>query len=302
MPFIRYEEKRLGSDSLEIIAKANIIIASYQKQGYDLTLRQLYYQFVSKDWIPNKQREYDRLGRIVSDGRRAGLIDWHAIVDRTRSLKGINHFDSPSEIINVMSDAYHRDKWATQPHRVEVWIEKDALAGVFRRVCNQLDIPYFACRGYPSDSETWAAAQRLLGYVEQGQRPVILHFGDHDPSGIDMTRDIMEKMKLFGAFGVEVRRLALTMDQVNQYSPPPNPAKANDPRFQSYLTEYGDESWELDALEPTVLSSIVSAEVADLVDHDAWDDIVDDEKSERELLGAVSTHWGKVEKLLRKFV
>lgn len=302
MPFIQYEDKRLGAEAIDVIQKANTIIASYQKQGYDLTLRQLYYQFVSKDWIPNAQREYDRLGRIVSDGRRAGLIDWHAIVDRTRSLKGIPHFDSPEEIIDVIADSYHRDKWANQPHRVEVWIEKDALAGVFQRVCNRLDVPYFACRGYPSDSETWAAAQRLLGYIEQDQKPIILHFGDHDPSGIDMTRDIMEKMRLFGAYGVEVRRMALTMEQVDKFRPPPNPAKSRDPRFLGYLQEFGDQSWELDALNPETLASIVSTEIGDIVDPDLWHTIVEDETTERKLLGLVSEHWGKVTKLLSKYV
>ena len=188
------------------------------------------------------------------------------------------------------------------PVYVEIWIEKDALAGVFQRVCNSLDVPYFACRGYPSDSETWAAAQRLLGYIEQNQQPIILHFGDHDPSGIDMTRDIEEKMRLFGAYGVEVRRLALTMDQVETYEPPPNPAKARDPRFVGYLAEFGDESWELDALEPSVLSSIVRAEIDDIIDQDAWDEIEEEETTERTLLGLVSKHWNKVEKLLSKYV
>jgi hypothetical protein len=302
MPRIRYENKNLGSETLEMIEKVNAIIATYQAQGYDMTLRQVYYQLVSKDWIPNHPREYDRLGRIISDGRRAGLIDWHAIVDRTRNLKSIQHWDSPTEIIDAVRDSYRRDKWATQPYRVEVWIEKDALAGVFQRICNELDVPYFACRGYPSDSETWAAAQRFGGYIAEGQRPIILHFGDHDPSGIDMTRDIEEKMALFGAYGVDVRRLALTMEQVEEFSPPPNPAKTRDPRFKSYQDEFGDESWELDALRPDTLAGMVRDEINDLLDDEEWDKIEAEEDIERNILAAVANNWDAVKKFCKKFV
>jgi hypothetical protein len=302
MPRIRYENKNLGSETLEMIEKVNAIIATYQAQGYDMTLRQVYYQLVSKDWIPNQPREYDRLGRIISDGRRAGLIDWHAIVDRTRNLKSIQHWDSPTEIIDAVRDSYRRDKWATQPYRVEVWIEKDALAGVFQRICNELDVPYFACRGYPSDSETWAAAQRFGGYIAEGQRPIILHFGDHDPSGIDMTRDIEEKMALFGAYGVDVRRLALTMEQVEEFSPPPNPAKTRDPRFKSYQDEFGDESWELDALRPDTLAGMVRDEINDLLDDEEWDKIEAEEEAERDVLAAVANNWDAVKKFCKKFV
>jgi hypothetical protein len=302
MPLIQYENKRLGSEALGMIEKVNVIIKQYQAQGYDMTLRQVYYQLVSKDWIPNQPREYDRLGRIISDGRRAGLIDWHAIVDRTRNLKGIQHWDSPTEIIDAVRDGYRRDKWETQDYRVEVWIEKDALAGVFQRICNQLDVPYFACRGYPSDSETWAASQRFGGYIAAGQTPIILHFGDHDPSGIDMTRDIIDKMQLFGCYGVEVRRLALSMEQVEEFSPPPNPAKTRDPRFQSYQDTYGDESWELDALRPDTLAGIVRDEVESLIDQDAWDKISEEEEIERDLLGAVANNWTAVKKFCQKFI
>lgn len=133
MPLICYEEKRFGADRLAMIAQANKIIATYSAQGYDLTLRQLYYQFVSRDLIPNKQSEYKRLGAIVSEARRAGLIDWDAIVDRTRNLQQLGTWDSPAEVLEEDARWFRYDRWESQPYYVEVWFEKDALMGVFKR-------------------------------------------------------------------------------------------------------------------------------------------------------------------------
>ncbi|MGH3428511.1 MAG: hypothetical protein ACRDQZ_13245 [Mycobacteriales bacterium] len=256
--------------TLQVIAQANDIIATYARQGYDLTLRQLYYQFVSRDLIANKQTEYKRLGDIVSKGRRAGLIDWSAIVDRTRNLQSLSTWDSPSDIVNAVATQFRYDWWANQPVYCEVWFEKDALMGVFERPANRYRVPFFSCRGYTSDSEIWGASQRLVKQRKAGKRCVILHFGDHDPSGIDMTRDIGDRLRLFRA-RVDVRRLALNFDQIDQYGPPPNPAKETDSRFAEYQALHGDESWELDALEPTVLGALVRDEVDALVDKTAWD-------------------------------
>lgn len=183
MPFICYDREALErlkkSPRLEVIKQANIIIAEYEAQGFQLTLRQLYYQFVSRDLIANKQTEYKRLGDIIVEGRMAGLIDWDAIVDRTRNLESLPHWSDPANIVTAVSQQFRVDKWARQPHRIEVWIEKDALIGVIENVCNELDVPYFSCRGYTSISEVWAAGMRLKAYRKQGQTPIVLHFGDH---------------------------------------------------------------------------------------------------------------------------
>jgi hypothetical protein len=294
MPKIAYEEKNFAPKTLAVIEQANAIIALYAAQGYDLTLRQLYYQFVSRDLIANKQTEYKRLGSIVSDGRRAGLIDWNAITDRTRNLRGLSHWQNPSDIMGGAAASYRIDKWATQDYRPEIWIEKDALAGVFERVGHIVDVPYFSCRGYTSDSEMWAAAMRLASYRRKGKIPLILHFGDHDPSGIDMTRDIEDRLALFGRGRIEVRRLALNMDQIDQYNPPPNPAKETDSRFAGYSQLHGDESWELDALEPTVLAALVRKEIDDILDTGAWATALDQETEEKALLQVTADHWQEV--------
>ena len=257
-----------------IISKANAIIDEYERQGFDLTLRQLYYQFVSRDLIPNRDTEYKRLGSIINDARLAGLIDWNAITDRTRNLRSLSHWRNPGDIIFSAARSYRIDKWAMQDYRVEVWIEKDALVGVIAGVCDDLDIPYFSCRGYTSQSEMWVAGQRLLKYIKDGQTPLVLHFGDHDPSGKDMTRDIIDRLTLFSNSAIELQRIALNMDQVEQYNPPPNPAKITDSRASAYIAEYGDESWELDALETTVIADLIRDAVGVVMDQDAWETAV----------------------------
>lgn len=106
--------------SLAVIGQANQIIQDYQRRGFTLTLRQLYYQFVSRDLIPNKQTEYKRLGKIINDGRMAGLIDWSAIEDRTRNVRKPAAWASPGAIIDAVADQYQEDLWRGQQHYVEV--------------------------------------------------------------------------------------------------------------------------------------------------------------------------------------
>jgi hypothetical protein len=269
MPRIKYVSKNMRGAKLAMIDAANVIIDEYKAQGYELTLRQLYYQFVARDMLPNKQSEYKRLGDTISDGRLAGLVDWNAIVDRTRNLKDLAHWSSVGELLGACADQFREDKWAEQETRIEVWIEKEALAGVFQRVCEELDVPYFSCRGYVSQSEMWRAGRRLKVHEDGGQETVILHFGDHDPSGMDMTRDIRDRLTMFGS-RVDVQRLALNMDQVTKYAPPPNPAKLTDARAEGYVQLYGTASWELDALDPGTLSALVRDKVEEYRDEDTW--------------------------------
>lgn len=293
MPAIKYKDIRFRADTLAVIAHARNIVTEYQEAGYMLTLRQLYYQFVARALIPNTMKEYKRLGGIINDARMAGLLDWDAIEDRTRNLVALSHWDTPADIIRSAAASFRVDLWEDQPTRVEVWIEKEALAGVFQRVAQQFDVAFFACRGYTSQSEMWGAAQRLRGYIKGGQECVILHFGDHDPSGLDMTRDIRERLAGFGA-RVDVRRLALNMDQVNTYDPPPNPAKDTDSRFIGYRDEFGDESWELDALEPQVLAGLVEDELATLVEEDRMDARKEEMALGKRLLQSTSDRWEDV--------
>lgn len=299
MPKIAYIEKRMGSDRLAVVDQANEILDEYAEQGYDLTLRQLYYQFVARGLLPNNIQSYKRLGDIINDARLCGLIDWARIEDRTRNLVRQSSWTSIEGMIESAADSYHIDRWSTQPYRVEVWFEKEALSGIFERVCTELDVPYFACRGYVSQSEAWRAAMRLTKYRRDNQSTVILHFGDHDPSGVDMTRDIGARLETFRV-PVTIERLALNMDQVEQYNPPPNPAKTTDARAKGYIKIYGNESWELDALDPTTLANLVRESVDQFRDMDRWNEVAELERDHRAILLATKAAWPDVDGYLRE--
>lgn len=347
MPRRIYTPHRFGPEAQAVIRQAEAICRDYASQGYDLTLRQLYYQFVARDLVPNTDRSYKRLGAIVNDARLAGLLDWHYIVDRTRYVRSLSHWDSPADIIQSAARSFAIDKWEGQDERVEVWIEKDALVGVIENVCERNDVPYFACRGYTSQSEVWSAAQRIGEHLQAGAEVTILHLGDHDPSGIDMTRDIADRVKLFldgdqqhaegdwwpEAFAnewdlesadpddwtaeqraefrgwldlnvelwsdrFEVRRLGLNYDQVQQYQPPPNPAKLTDSRAGGYVARFGRQSWELDALEPAVIVALIQDAIDGLRDARTWNERVAHEAAERVTLTTAAERWAEVATML----
>jgi hypothetical protein len=351
MARVAYVPKRFAPSSELVIRQANEILDEYFQQGYDLTLRQLYYQFVARDIFPddrsyartaagkwvkhpggtkNAEPNYKWLGDIVNDARLAGRIDWAHIVDRTRELEDVTTWRSPAAIISGAASGYRRDLWETQDVRVEVWVEKEALAGVIERACQDIRVPFFACRGYTSQSAMYEASQRFYHHTVLGKRVLVLHLGDHDPSGIDMTRDIEERIRLFmavdyataandvyDAFALEdadeqvenavgwatewfeLNRLALNWDQVQQYQPPPNPAKLTDSRGAGYVAEYGDESWELDALEPTVIGDLIRDAVADVMDDRLWEEAVERESEERAVLEQASERWDDVARFLQ---
>jgi hypothetical protein len=295
----KFADINFRSPTLAVINHANKIIAEYQAQGFRLTLRQLYYQFVARALIPNKQTEYKRLGGIIDDGRQAGLIDWDAIEDRTRNLVKTSMWRSPEDIMAAVVASYQEDPWRGQNYHVEVWIEKDALTGIIESVCNTYRVGYFACRGYVSQSEMYSAAQRLKQANRAGRRPVILHLGDHDPSGMHMTVDNGDRLRLFmRSQGIDVERLALNMDQVEEYNPPPNPAKDTDSRFAKYEAEHGDESWELDALDPPVIEKLIRDALRARIDPEPWAEAMKAERRNKRALAAVTENWTNV----RKFV
>lgn len=282
MPKIKYKQINFRPKSLELIGLVNQVINEYKEQGYELTLRQAYYQLVARGYIPNNERSYKNIGNLINDGRLAGLIDWTAITDRTRNLRGNSHWNNPSDVIASAKYSYLLNKWKGQPNYVEVWVEKDALVDIVGQACRPLDTPYFSCRGYTSQSEMWGAAQRFLRQSDR-ERRIIIHLGDHDPSGIDMTRDIQERLEMFGA-DVYVKRVALTMEQIETYNPPPNPAKLTDSRCGKYIAEFGDESWELDALEPKMLTNLIVEQVTMYRDDEIYQEICDREDREKEEL------------------
>lgn len=284
--------------TMATIMTANEILEDYEKQGFQLTLRQLYYQFVARDLIPNTEKSYKRLGNIISNGRLWGFIDWNRLVDRGRNFMRFQHWDDPAHRIRSARASYMLDRWSNSENRIEVWVEKQALEDIIAHAADPFDVGYIACKGYMSQSEMWQAAQRILAHERDGQTVTILHLGDHDPSGIDMSRDIQDRLRLFRC-DAEVKRIALNMDQIRQYNPPPNPAKVTDSRADSYIAEFGYESWELDALPPDVLTNLIQGEIRELLDNE-YHEREEEEDRGRELLSECSDRWDEVVELLQE--
>jgi hypothetical protein len=300
-------DKKFSAKSKAIIQIANAILAEYAAQGYDLSLRQLFYQFVSRDYLPNTTQNYNNLGSVISDARLAGQIDWNMIRDRGRTIVRNNHWDSPSQILRASANQFRIELWEDQPCHVEVMVEKQALEGVLVPVCRELDVTFAANKGYSSSSAVYEASKRMLYAAENGKDIVVLYLGDHDASGIDMTRDIRDRLSLF--LGIEfyhdgvrytdpdctvnltVNRLALNMDQIEEYEPPENPAKLTDSRAEGYIALYGNSSWELDALEPTILGDLVRNAVYDVRDEDKWGEAVKKQQNYRDALNAFADEW-----------
>lgn len=273
-----FQERAFRDDSMTVINNANQIITDYSQQGYRLTLRQLYYQFVTKNWLTNTERSYKRLGCIISDGRLAGLIDWDTIEDRVRVPRVPTEFDDLEQLCEAAVSSYRLPRWQDQSNYVELWVEKDALAGVLQPLAREYHVTMMVNRGYSSQSAMYEAAQRFQDRGE-GCEMHLLYLGDHDPSGEDMVRDVRDRLQMFGA-NVDVTKIALTMDQVEGYEPPPNPAKMTDSRAESYVAIHGAESWEVDALPPDVLTGIIRRSILGLVDLERMEEVKKQEKTD----------------------
>ena len=270
-----YIPTRFNSATRELIAYLDRMIRQYQAQGYTLSVRQLYYQLVARGKIENTERSYKRVANIINDARLAGELDWDAIEDRGRDVEVRSRWSSAQDLLQGATDGFHMDMWNSQSERVFVVVEKAALAGVLGGVCREYDVPLLAARGYPSVSIVREMALQHFGAsILDGQTVTVLHLGDHDPSGIDMTRDLRDRFNLFlgrHAISLNLERIALTRDQVDEKNPPPNPAKVTDSRIHGYMREHGDESWELDALEPSYIVDLVTTHIREHIEGDEWE-------------------------------
>jgi hypothetical protein len=290
----------------ELIEQAHAIIKEYMAQGYTLTLRQLHYQFVARGLYENTPQNYRRLMNTMRDGRDSGDIDWEGIEDRSRTRRTPTTWSDPRQIINVAAETYQEDPWDSQVYRPEVWIEKESLAGVIDDVCREYRVTSYAHTGYPSISDLYAAGKRLASYLPK-QVPIVLALGDHDPEGIDITRNIKRRLDLYSGDGIEpgqeeiysiepgdieVQRLGLTMEQVRRYRLPPNFAKETSTRFEGYEREFRtNKCWELDALPPPVLVGLIRDQLDLLIDRVKWEKALKAEERNRSKLVTMARKW-----------
>ena len=287
----KFIEWNPSTRSLGLVKIINRILEEYREQGYRLTLRQLYYQLVARDIIANKVEEYNSLGNVVSKGRLSGLIDWEMIEDRIRVPTENSHWENPEQILKAASNSYYQSRWENQKNYIEVWCEKDAVSNIIQPICSKWDVLFMANRGYSSQSAMYDGYRRLDDKLADDKDIMVIYLGDHDPSGIDMTNDIKNRLGTFFFCDKnvkigEVERIALNMNQVEEYNPPENPAKITDSRYNSYVQIYGISSWELDALEPSVLSKIAEDAIMRFIDLDEFNKVEKVEaKHKKNLLG-----------------
>lgn len=286
--------------SAAIVSQAESIIEEFAADGYVLTLRQLYYQFVGRGLLENTERSYKNLGTLITKARLAGMISWTAIEDRGRGVETYWTRESDQNLIDMLADNIRFDRWERQENYVEVWVEKEALGNVIERACDPYLVPHLACKGYLSASEAWRGGQRIEDKINEGKNCTIIHLGDHDPSGIDMTRDNQDRLNLFTwDAGVHVHRIALNMDQIEEYSPPPNPTKITDSRAESYINRFGGKSWELDALRPEVIVDLVQDAIKPLIDLDLWHSVDEEELLIKDGLENLALRWDEVKEWLK---
>jgi len=279
----QFRNKRISDDRLAMIEKAQDILTEYDTK---LTARQLYYQFVSRDLIPNTPRSYQNMTALITDARYAGLIDWDAIEDRGREPSVPLQFNNLRERVDLALSNYRLPRWEDQPVYTELWVEKQALAGVLSPLAREYHATLMVNKGYSSASAMYESAERISQATGSGydRDAIIFYLGDHDPSGEDMVRDIQARLEEFGCESLEVRKLALTMAQIKRFKPPPNPAKLTDSRAKAYIEKFGNESWEVDALPPRELTRIIRVAFDDVIDREKMDAVVERENSDKERL------------------
>jgi hypothetical protein len=313
----------------KLIQRADEILQHYWRDGdgFALTLRQLFYKLVVENAITNSMTEYDRLGNVMSDARYWGLIDWDMLIDRTRTMWDFPYRHDERDAIDRAANGFMLDPWREQKQRVEVWIEKDAAIGTITSVCHELRVPYGTTRGYHSTSGVKSGASRIFDILEGDQHLLALHLADHDPSGWDMTRDIRDRMSEIVALdladsrygednlhvpdartqlewgaedfyeSVEIRRLALNLDQIDELDLLAQPLKTkngkhSDSRAKSYIIATGrSQGWELDALEPDYLADLIRDAVNDVRDQAIWNQTIEREKHARANLRIAAVSW-----------
>lgn len=286
-----YRSTKFRPDSLAKIEKMAEIVGEYEEHGLTLTARQLYYQFVSRDIIPNTQSEYKKLTALLTDARYAGLIDWDAIEDRGRVPEIPSQWPDIRALVSSALRAYRLPRWEGQGKYVELWVEKQALAGVLSPLAWRFHVTLMVNKGYSSASAMYEAAQRMKRRDEPEN--IVFYLGDHDPSGEDMVRDVRDRLCEFGVEGLHVTKIALTMDQVDQYQPPPNPAKLTDSRATAYIAKHGDKSWEVDALPPDVLSRLITNAISAEVDDKLMEAVKKREEADKAALQRAATRIGR---------
>lgn len=266
-----------------MLQKCINILKEYEEKDIKVTLRQLYYQLVARGYLPNLDKSYHKLSGLLTDARYCGFVDWDAIEDRIRVPHRHSEFDDVLNLIEAAKDSYRLDRWNDQEYYVELFTEKDAISSILRPIADDWHIFLNVNRGYSSATAMYDSSKRFLRQYLEEKKCVLLYLGDHDPSGLDMIRDIDERLEEFEC-DVEVIPIALTLEQVQKYNPPPNPAKITDSRAKKYIRDFGEHSWEVDALPPDVMIDLVNSTIKQYVDVEKMNKVIKKEEEDMKQL------------------
>lgn len=243
---------------------------------HPMTVRQVYYQLVSRQVIENSRSQYQAVSKLLVDARRDSTIPWEWVEDRLRRPREVQMWDNLGDFAETARRAYRRDVWDTQPGYLEVWLEKDALSGIFEDLLRPYGVTLNVGRGF----DGWDSIHNAAVRYDSGTDVTVLYFGDFDPSGEDMVRSLRERLAELGA-EPEIVKCALTFDDIQLHNLPPDFTKATDTRSAAFVKRWGDVAVELDALPVDVLQARLEDEVRSRLDLDAWQAVLDQEERER---------------------
>ncbi len=251
-----------------------------------LTIRGLHYRLVSRG-MTNTTLHYKRVVSAMISARWENLIEFETFSDNDRAMIGETEsgettletkIDYGKWAIDYYVNKYSKNRWENQPYYPEIFIEKKALQGVFSKPCERHNISLGACKGYPSLTFLNDASKRFKEASNNGKQPIILYFGDYDPSGEDIPRSIEDNLRRLGVYDIEVRRIALLEHQVIAWDLPPAPTKIGDSRTANWD---GLGQVELDAVEPKKLVRLCEDAIAEIFDENFHFDLLEQEDNER---------------------
>lgn len=268
---------KLQKKSLALLEQVQEIIDQY---AFALTLRQIYYQLVSKQIIPNKEKYYKQLSRLCVIGRDEGKLSEEAFADRLREIQKPSTWIDLKDFLETVKDSYRKDKWVDQDTYVEIWTEKDALRGVISPITERWDVGLLVVRGQVSRTAVYEAYERFERHKDKNCH--LFYYGDFDPSGLSIYDSLTERIQSFGSVDISFERMALTPEQIQEYNLPQDPAKQSDPNYRRFVGKYGDNVVELDALPPNVLTELIENSIVNLIDGDKWKQAQKKEAQEEE--------------------
>ena len=278
-PACSIKRSRRSAAEIDIIREAILVVL---EAGFPMTLRQLFYKLVSTRVIPKTEAEYDNtVGRLVKEMRLSGQLPWRWITDNTRGQRKVRTSSSLEGALEDTARFYRRDIWDDQPEYVEIWCEKDAISGVLWPVVAEWHVPLMITRGYPSLSFMYETAATISAV---NRRVHIAYLGDWDPSGLDIQRNVEERLREFAPeVDLDFRRLAVTPAQVREFGLLTRPTKTTDSRAKGFR----GESVDVDAIDSNQLRGMVEEFIVGFVDQRRLAQLRIAETSERDILRAM---------------